>query len=182
MTEQPENPSEPNTPRKSNDRVNRRPGVRKSWVPTREIPSVKQLETSSTRMLVRGTFGRCPACGAGKNFTRWIHMSDRCHRCTLKFERVEGHWIGFLGTNTVLVFGLMFILLMSVTLLSYPDPPGSWLIWAMVGIAVVGPLVLYKTARMLWTAIDLLMRPLRPGEIDPRYVVNDPYRDNPTGL
>jgi hypothetical protein len=108
-------------------------------------------------------------------------MRDRCRTCTLQFERIEGHWIGFLGTNTVIVCTAMFVLMLTVTLLSYPEAPGAWLLWAMFATALGVPILLYKTSRMLWTAIDLLMRPLAPGEIDPRYVVVDPNRDHPKG-
>jgi hypothetical protein len=50
-----------------------------------------------------------------------------------------------------------------------------------VSLALLGPLLFFPASRMLWTAIDLLMRPLAPGEIDPRFVKVDPYRDRPTG-
>jgi hypothetical protein len=48
---------------------------------------------------------------------------------------------------------------------------------AEVGIALLGPLVFFPPSRTLWTAADLLMRPLATGEIDPRFVVVDPERD-----
>ena len=108
-------------------------------------------------------------------------MTERCPTCTLRFERVEGHWIGSIGMNTVVIFGLMFVLMISTYLLSYPDPPGSWLLWTEIAIAALGPLVFFPPSRMLWTSIDILMRPLRSGEIDPRFVSNDPYRDRPSG-
>jgi hypothetical protein len=106
-------------------------------------------------------------------------MAERCPTCTLRFERVDGHWIGSLGTNTTVVFGVMFAVLLSASLLSYPDPPGAWLLWTEVALAVLGPVLFFPSSRMLWTAIDLLMRPLAPGEIDPRFVLRDPPRDNP---
>jgi hypothetical protein len=56
-----------------------------------------------------------------------------------------------------------------------------WILWVGLGIAALGPVLFFPPSRMLWTAIDMLMRPLRPGEIDPRYVVNDPHRDRPQG-
>jgi len=140
-----------------------------------------QLGTRPTVVLLRGLFARCPACGGRHIFHRWFKMVDRCPRCTLRFERIEGHWIGSIGTNTVVVFATMFVVLLSVTLLSYPDNPGGWLLWTVIGIAVLGPMVFFPPSRMLWTAIDLLMRPLKPGEIDPRFVKHDPYRDRPTG-
>jgi hypothetical protein len=132
-------------------------------------------------MLVRGLFQRCPACGGGGIFHRWFGMEERCPTCTLLFERVEGHWIGSLGLNTTVVFGVMLIVLLAGTLIGYPDPPIGALLVAEVSIALFGPLLFFPSSRTLWTAIDLLMRPLRSGEIDPRFVVVDPYRDKPAG-
>ena len=48
---------------------------------------------------------------------------------------------------------------------------------AEVIIAVLGPLVFFPSSRTLWTAIDLMMRPLLPWEVDPRFVKVDPLRD-----
>jgi len=106
-------------------------------------------------------------------------MEDRCPTCTLRFERVEGHWIGSLGLNTTVIFGLMLIVMLGITLIGYPDPPIGVLLILEVSIALIGPLLFFPSSRTLWTAIDLLMRPLRSGEIDPRFVKVDPYRDRP---
>lgn len=106
-------------------------------------------------------------------------MADRCPTCTLRFERVEGHWIGSLATNTVVVFGTIFVVLFTTVMISYPEPTPWWLVWLLVLIGAVGPVLFFRPSRTLWTAIDMLARPLRYGEIDPRYVVVDPYRDRP---
>lgn len=106
-------------------------------------------------------------------------MAERCPTCTLRFERVHGHWIGSLATNTVVVFGVMFAVLFSTVMLSYPDPSPWWLLWLVITIGALGPILFFPPSRMLWTAIDILLRPLLYGEIDPRYVVVDPYRDRP---
>jgi hypothetical protein len=130
-------------------------------------------------MLVRGLLQRCPACGGGKVFHRWFRMEERCPTCTLLFERVEGHWIGSLGLNTTVIFGLMLIVLLAGAMIGYPDPPIGTLLVAEILIALLGPLLFFPSSRTMWTAIDILMRPLRTGEIDPRFVVVDPYRDRP---
>ena len=106
-------------------------------------------------------------------------MSDTCPRCALRFERVEGHWIGSLGVNTTVVFGAMLTALLTSTLVSYPEVHVAFLLTTQLVLALLGPLAFFPSSRMLWTAIDLLMRPLAPGEIDPRFVVVDPYRDRP---
>jgi len=106
-------------------------------------------------------------------------MKERCPTCDLLFERVEGHWIGSLGTNTTVIFALMLIVLLTVSLIAYPDPVVAELLIVEVTIALVGPLLFFPSSRTLWTAIDMLMRPLKLGEIDPRYVEVDPGRDRP---
>jgi hypothetical protein len=104
-------------------------------------------------------------------------MDERCPTCTLLFERVEGHWIGSLGLNTTVVFGAMLIVLLAGSLIGYPDPPYGALLIAEISIALLGPMLFFPSSRMMWTAMDLLMRPLKPGEIDPRFVEVDPERD-----
>lgn len=138
-----------------------------------------QLGVRPSRMILRGAMGRCPVCGQRRLFRRWFSMLERCPTCSLRFERVEGHWIGAIGINTTVVLAAMLGVLMAVTLISFPDPPDRTLLVAELGIGIIGPLVFFPGSRMLWTALDLLMRPLRFGEVDPRLVVVDPYRDRP---
>jgi len=107
-------------------------------------------------------------------------MIERCPNCSLLFERVDGHWIGAIGMNTVAVMGLMLSTLFVVTMVTYPDPVPSALVWVEVSIAAVGPLAFFPSSRTLWSALDLLMRPLKFGEVDPRVVLVDPLRDRPS--
>lgn len=147
--------------------------------PRRQIPTAVQLGVAPRTVLLRGLFARCPACGSGRIFRQWFRMAETCPRCALRFERVEGHWIGSLGVNTTVVFGAMLSALLASTLISYPEVHVVFLLVTQLVLALLGPLVFFPSSRMLWTAIDLLMRPLAPGEIDPRFVVVDPYRDRP---
>ena len=39
----------------------------------------------------------CPACGAGRTHKSWTKMNQRCHRCSLRFERIIGHALGYIG-------------------------------------------------------------------------------------
>lgn len=149
--------------------------------PRKEIPTAVQIDVRPSFMMLRGLVHRCPACGGRRIFRRWFNMESRCPTCTLQFERVEGHWIGSLGLSTTVVFGTMLIVLLAGSMLGYPHPPFRELLIAEIAIAVVGPLLFFPSSRTMWTAIDLLMRPLRPGEIDPRFVVVDPERDRPDG-
>lgn len=146
------------------------------------MATTTQLGVAPSRLLLRGLFGRCPVCGAGKQFRRWFSMKERCPNCDLLHERVEGHWIGAIGVNTVVVMGLMLVVLIVVAIsvaMTDGDLPVGWLLVVELAIAAIGPLLFFPPSRQLWTAMDLLMRPLKPGEVDPRFVLVDPLRDRP---
>lgn len=122
-------------------------------------------------MLWRGFNRRCPYCGSGKLFRRGIFIRDRCPRCGLWFERVEGHWIGAIAMNTVVALGLMLIAIVVGIVLTYPDVPFAPVAGVAVTIAVVVPLAFLGSSRTLWTAVDLWMRPPEPDEFDPDHRV-----------
>ena len=45
--------------------------------------------------IVRGMRRRCPRCGQGTIFERWITVRDRCEVCGLQFEERAGDTWGF---------------------------------------------------------------------------------------
>lgn len=116
------------------------------------------------RTLARGLARRCPNCGQRGLFSRWFTLVERCPRCQLRFERIEGHWMGSLGLNTIVSFTVLFVVLVIGLTLSYPEFHMGPLVAASVTTAVVVPLAFFPSSRTLWTAIDILMRPLEPGE------------------
>lgn len=120
-----------------------------------------------SRMLARGLARRCPVCGQGGLFRRWFTMVERCPRCGLRFERIEGHWLGALGLNTIVSFAALFVVVVAGLVLSHPGYAMVPLAVAAGATAVLVPLAFYPFSKTLWTAIDLLMRPLAPGEAAP---------------
>lgn len=74
-----------------------------------------------TRLLGRGLRRRCPLCGGGGLFRRWFTMVERCPRCGLNLERIEGHWIGALGMNTIVTFGAVLVAVVVGFAATYPD-------------------------------------------------------------
>ena len=94
-------------------------------------------------------------------------MIECCPRCHLRFERIEGHWVGSLGINTVVSFTVLFVVVVSGLVLSHPTYRMAPLVLAAALTAVVVPLAFFPSSRTLWTAIDLIMRPLESGEAQP---------------
>ena len=113
-------------------------------------------------MLRRGLCKRCPICGQGKLFRRWVVMVDDCPRCGLHFHRADGQWVGswfvniFVGETVVLAVFMVGVL----TTFSEKSPP-MLQIGVLAGVAAVAvPFLFFPFARTIWTAIDLMVAPL----------------------
>lgn len=117
------------------------------------------------RLLGRGLTRRCPACGQGRLFRR-LTMVEACPRCGLRFERIDGHWIGAVGINTIVSFGLLLVIIAVGMFATYPDFAVGRLVAITATVALVGPAVFHPVAKTLWTAIDIAFRPLEADEID----------------
>jgi uncharacterized protein (DUF983 family) len=124
---------------------------------------------SRARMFLRGCLKHCPVCGQGHLFRRWFRMIERCPRCGLRFQRIEGHWSGDLGINTIVSFGALFVTLIVGFAVTYPDVPGVPLFACAVGVGLIVPVLFFPFSKTVWLAIDLMMRPLEPGEVEPEY-------------
>lgn len=96
-------------------------------------------------------------------------MVERCPRCDLKFERIDGHLAGALGINTVVSIIVVFLVGIGGFVLTFPELPLTPLVATAVGTATLFPIVFYPFSKTVWTAIDLRMRPLEPGEVDDGY-------------
>ena len=116
-------------------------------------------------MLLRALLRRCPVCGQGKLFRRWFTMVEECPRCGLRFERIEGHWVGALGINTIVSFGLLGIVVVVGLVLSAPQFDVVPVLVAAGLVAVLMPLFFFPFSKTVWTAVDLWMRPLGPTEV-----------------
>ncbi len=119
------------------------------------------------KTIVRGATLACGVCGRRGLFKRFRHMATDCPRCGLHFEREEGSFVGAVGINTILTFGLLLIGMVTFFAVTYPDvPAGPWVF--LVGLAIIPiPILLYPVSKTLWLAIELVMRPPEPDEVRP---------------
>ena len=115
------------------------------------------------RMLGRGLLKRCAICGGGKLFTRWFRMKERCPTCGYLFEREEGFFLGAYVINLAVAQGMVILLAVApliVRLSSDPDASfAPFLVGGALG-AVLGPMLFYPWSKTIWTAFDLIHRPV----------------------
>jgi hypothetical protein len=98
-------------------------------------------------------------------------MVERCPRCGFPLERIEGHWIGALGINTIVTFAAVMASVVVAFTVTYGDDSAGPAVAAIVVTAVAVPLAFYPISKTLWSAIDLAMRPLEPeDDVDPRWI------------
>ncbi len=122
------------------------------------------------RVMGRALALRCTVCGGRGVFRGPFKMVDRCPTCGFHFERVHGHWIGAIGVNTIVSFGALLLTTVAGFIVTYPDTPVRTLVLIATAVGAVFPLVFFPWSRMLWSAVDLLMRPLDPDDdVDPRW-------------
>ncbi len=118
-------------------------------------------------MLGRGLLKRCAVCGSGKLFTRWFRMKERCPRCGYLFEREEGFFLGAYVINLAVAQGMVILLAVVPLIIRLADDPDAsilpFVVGGLVG-AVVAPMVFYPWSKTVWTAFDLILRPVEARE------------------
>jgi uncharacterized protein (DUF983 family) len=115
-------------------------------------------------MFWRAARRRCPVCGSGHLFRRWFSMQERCPRCHIRLERVEGSWSGSVGLNTVVTFTCLFLALIIGFFATWPDVSAGTLLLIAGPVALLVPILFLPFSKTLWLAVELSMRPLAPGE------------------
>jgi uncharacterized protein (DUF983 family) len=105
-------------------------------------------------MFRRGLTRRCPRCGSGHLFKRWVSMVPDCPRCGLHFEREAGYWAGALAINLILTGGLFAIVFIVALAITLPDVPVAPLLAILVPIMIIGPIVAYPFSKTIWVAVD----------------------------
>lgn len=121
--------------------------------------------TPPTRVLLwRGLTRACAVCGRRGLTSRWVTLTAQCPRCGFEFERKPGHFIGAVGMNTIVTFGLLLASVVGGVIVMWPTPEFVPLIAVTLPVAIFVPVLFHVTAKTLWVAIDLTMKPLGPGE------------------
>jgi uncharacterized protein (DUF983 family) len=108
-------------------------------------------------MLWRGLTKRCPWCGQGKLFRRWLSLKGRCPRCNLRFEREEGAFLGAMALNYGVTGVAFIVLLVGWLIVELPEVKLIPLLAASIAVMVVVPILFFPFSKTIWVAIDLLL-------------------------
>jgi uncharacterized protein (DUF983 family) len=131
-----------------------------------EIPS-ELLVGRAARHMGRALLRRCPNCGSGGLFSRWLFMRETCPRCHLILDRGEpDYFIGSFTVNFVVAELLIVGGAFAAILLTWPDVPWDAIKWGLMALIVPMPALFYPFAKTIWLAIDLTFRPVTFGDLD----------------
>jgi uncharacterized protein (DUF983 family) len=117
-------------------------------------------------MLRRALVLRCPWCGSLRTFIRrWLGKHERCRTCGIRWRREEGFELGAVTVNTVLTFIVLTAAMTVGFVATSPDIPVAPMVLALVGVAVLMPIVIYPFTFTIWLAFDLAVRRPEPREL-----------------
>jgi uncharacterized protein (DUF983 family) len=112
------------------------------------------------KMIGRAFTLRCPRCGGGHLLRSWTKMRTECPTCGLHLEREEkDFWLGGYLINFVVAELLVAVAIVVVLLSTWPAVPWTALQYGAAVMVVAAPFVFYPFSRLMWLAIDLLLRP-----------------------
>jgi uncharacterized protein (DUF983 family) len=100
---------------------------------------------------------RCPACGEGRPFRRWLAVERRCERCGLPIYRESGYFVG-----AIYVTYLLAVAPVLVAFLCLPRRfPQAVYLEASIYVLAAALLVLVAMplGRSLWLGFDFFLDP-----------------------
>ncbi len=120
------------------------------------------------KTLWRGLTMACGVCGCRGLFTSWgmFAMVQDCPNCGLHFERMEGHSLGAVAVNTVVSSGLVLTVVTLALVIFGTDVSTAFLLLVAAPVGLVFPVLFDPVSRTLWNALELLMRPAQPDELN----------------
>jgi uncharacterized protein (DUF983 family) len=130
-----------------------------------ESPLQMPNPSQALRALGRAFRLRCPNCGGGWVLSRLGRVRVRCSGCGFRFERTdESYFSGAMFFGLLMGEGLFALSLLIIVMASWPNVPWDALTFgAPAGMLLILP-VLLPFSKVVWLAIDVLVRPVQPEE------------------
>lgn len=127
------------------------------------MPRVRDIARDFSRALLL----RCPNCGGRKVLKSWFKLQRRCVRCGIRLDRGEAsdYFLGGMFFNIVLAEILFALALLVVVVVMWPNVPWAGVEYSLITAMIAAPIVLYPVSRLMWLALDLLLRPPDAAEI-----------------
>jgi|GEM_PF-207731 uncharacterized protein (DUF983 family) len=121
------------------------------------VPGLRDVLRAFSRALLL----RCPNCGGPKVIRRWFALEPCCAKCGLQLDRgeMDDNVIGGMYFNIVLAELLFAAVLLIVVIAMWPHVPWAGVEYSLIAAMIIAPIIFYPASRLMWLALDLLLRP-----------------------
>jgi uncharacterized protein (DUF983 family) len=113
--------------------------------------------TRRITLFARALTLRCPHCGARHVLRHWFAMKEICPTCGLALA--AGNRVGAQVLNLFASEVSLMIVLVTVVVRTWPNPPYDLLQWLAPLMMLIAPLLFYPFSKLVFVAIDLAMHP-----------------------
>ena len=111
---------------------------------------------------------RCPNCGKGRVLSGFNTVHNHCSACGFRFTRSDDNYF-----SGAMFFGMMIGETLAVMAIgaaiwiTYPNIPWTFLQYAIPVVLLGVMIALFPVSRVVWLAIDVLLRPVEASELVP---------------
>ena len=128
------------------------------------MPRMRDVARYFSRALLR----RCPNCGGRKVLQSWFKLNHRCTTCGIRLDRGEtdDYYVGGIFFNIVLAELFFAFVLLVAVIVMWPNVPWVGVEYSLVIAMIAAPIALYPVSRLMWLALDLLLRPPDAAEME----------------
>lgn len=135
--------------------------------PLRQPDPIQLDPKRASTLMARAARLRCPNCGGGPLFRRWIVMESTCPRCHLRTDRGEAdYFIGGVLLNFIVAELLICAGALIGILATWPEVPWGWIQVYLLVLMIPVPVFFFPWAKTLWLAVDLIFRPVTLADLD----------------
>lgn len=121
------------------------------------MPRIRDIARDFSRAFLL----RCPNCGGHKVLKSWFHLQTSCAKCGIRLDRGEADdcFLGGMFFNIVLAEVLFALVLLIVVIVKWPNVPWAGVEYTLISAMIAAPIGLYPVSRLMWLALDVLLRP-----------------------
>jgi uncharacterized protein (DUF983 family) len=129
-----------------------------------EMPTVAR----TLRAMGRALRLRCPNCGVGRVLAGFDTVRDHCSGCGFRFTRSDDNYFsGAMFFGILIGETLAVLLIVTAIWITYPDVPWKAIQYGAPVVMLGVMIVLFPVSRVIWLAIDVLLRPVQSAECVP---------------
>ena len=120
------------------------------------------------RAFARALTLRCPNCGGARVLHSWFKLRHNCEKCGIRLDRGEAddYFLGGMFFNIVLAEVVFALVLLVVVVIMWPNVPWAGVEYSLIVAMIAAPIILYPVSRLMWLALDLLLRPPDAAEME----------------